>query len=362
MNNPISRDSFWDLTKGVLIYLVVLGHTIQYIIYGGGIYSFEDPIFKYIYSFHMPAFIFISGFFSSFYKINKISIKELFKSRFRIIIPMTFWVILALLLKIIFDVRYGQFNYEQWAYFFLDRFFNSYWFIWSIIISCVICKLTSYSQNKKYISLLAFSILFIVIPLRSIPIVGVTLYLFSFVFPFFCLGVSASNDFTRKFFKTRTILFYSTSGLVFFIIHIFILSIYSNETFIYANKMNLLVYYREIIIMMSGALIGLFSFLIAMTLIYKIFRTSKAIEIISLIGQQTLPIYLFQILIFAVLSKFHISIYGEYSYTFRIFICALISVAFIIFISFSLKITNRIPSLAYFCIWGTSRSANSVRV
>lgn len=59
------RNSFIDFVKGVLIFLVVLGHCIQY---GSGKYYFtrqsyfENILFKIIYSFHMPLFSLISGF------------------------------------------------------------------------------------------------------------------------------------------------------------------------------------------------------------------------------------------------------------------------------------------------------------
>lgn len=49
--------------KGILIYLVVLGHLIEAI--PSMLYSIEgSTLTKFIYSFHMEAFVFISGFFS----------------------------------------------------------------------------------------------------------------------------------------------------------------------------------------------------------------------------------------------------------------------------------------------------------
>lgn len=49
--------------KGVLIYLVVLGHLIEAT--PSMLYSFEgSTLTKFIYSFHMEAFVFVSGFFS----------------------------------------------------------------------------------------------------------------------------------------------------------------------------------------------------------------------------------------------------------------------------------------------------------
>lgn len=50
-----------DLLKLFAIALVIWGHCIQYFSYN--FYS-EEPVYRIIYSFHMPLFMMISGFFS----------------------------------------------------------------------------------------------------------------------------------------------------------------------------------------------------------------------------------------------------------------------------------------------------------
>ena len=61
-----------DLSKGILIILVVLGHSIQYAIGSEWLTSqkfYDDIIFRAIYSYHMPLFMMISGYL--FYNSNK---------------------------------------------------------------------------------------------------------------------------------------------------------------------------------------------------------------------------------------------------------------------------------------------------
>jgi fucose 4-O-acetylase-like acetyltransferase len=58
--NKKQRIYYWDNMKGILIFLVVLGHAL---------YSFQNfskinAIVDILYMFHMPAFVFISGYFS----------------------------------------------------------------------------------------------------------------------------------------------------------------------------------------------------------------------------------------------------------------------------------------------------------
>ena len=54
------RNSTFDLLKGILIILVILGHWLEH----GFKYETNRIVFNYIYLFHMPLFILISGYFS----------------------------------------------------------------------------------------------------------------------------------------------------------------------------------------------------------------------------------------------------------------------------------------------------------
>lgn len=56
------RNENIDAVKGVAALLVVVGHIIQCIICKED--PFENMVFRIIYSFHMPLFMFISGYLS----------------------------------------------------------------------------------------------------------------------------------------------------------------------------------------------------------------------------------------------------------------------------------------------------------
>ena len=58
---PDGRDPYWDNVKLVLISLVVIGHFILPVRTDG---TSIRTVYHWIYLFHMPAFVFVSGFFS----------------------------------------------------------------------------------------------------------------------------------------------------------------------------------------------------------------------------------------------------------------------------------------------------------
>lgn len=89
-NNNVSdsnRDYLFDNIKALLIFLVVLGHMITEQM---GEIVIIDAIYYFIYIFHMPAFIFISGYFSK--DANK-SRENAFRSLFipYLVINTVFW-------------------------------------------------------------------------------------------------------------------------------------------------------------------------------------------------------------------------------------------------------------------------------
>src|SRR5699024_11474008 len=61
-----SKDLRMSNLKGILIFLVVFGHFIE--IYKKEYYE----LFVFIYAFHMPVFIFLSGYFAKRMRISKI--------------------------------------------------------------------------------------------------------------------------------------------------------------------------------------------------------------------------------------------------------------------------------------------------
>ena len=60
--NMQNRDLTLDVAKGLCILLVVMGHILQ----RNTIEGMDQPLFNFIYSFHMPAFMLLSGCVAAF--------------------------------------------------------------------------------------------------------------------------------------------------------------------------------------------------------------------------------------------------------------------------------------------------------
>ena len=121
----LERNAFFDNAKLVLIFLVVFGHMIQPFIDGS---SGMKTLYMWIYTFHMPAFIFLAGFYAKG-SGNKAYIVNLAK---KLLVP---YLIFQLLYTVFYFYigKNGWQNgvfYPQWSLWFLCSLFS-----WHILLS-----------------------------------------------------------------------------------------------------------------------------------------------------------------------------------------------------------------------------------
>ncbi len=90
------RDYMWDNIKAILIFLVVLGHFLEKLPMD---FEFGTKLDFIIYSFHMPAFIFVSGFWSKSYcKDGKVRNEKIcYFAAYYLIFQLLFTLIITLL-------------------------------------------------------------------------------------------------------------------------------------------------------------------------------------------------------------------------------------------------------------------------
>lgn len=84
----MERLDFIDYAKGIAILLVVIGHLLQYNFVG----TPAKELFDVIYSFHMPLFMFLSGYVASLTIDKQLTDKGLFvkKKAFSLLVPFVF--------------------------------------------------------------------------------------------------------------------------------------------------------------------------------------------------------------------------------------------------------------------------------
>lgn len=156
----LKRSVTLDCIKGILILLVVLGHALQYG-YGKdyqlhGLF-YGDFLFRAIYCFHMPLFMFISGYL--FYKSNQKPFVKVVLSKLKAVgIPYISYATFIIIINCLFS----QSHFYLSHYMKMIRMGIEMWFLWALIVSCLIVSLVTCFVNKNRI-LVALILCFICI-------------------------------------------------------------------------------------------------------------------------------------------------------------------------------------------------------
>ncbi len=129
------RDAYLDIIKGIAIIAVVFGHCIQF---GSGSNFqndrvFYDNVFRFIYSWHMPLFMLVSGYLFSF-SVRRHDWLDLIASRFKqLAIPMLSWALLIAMILRSFGGGDGPFVHDV-----IKHFLNDIWFLWAIFYNSLL--------------------------------------------------------------------------------------------------------------------------------------------------------------------------------------------------------------------------------
>ena len=115
----MKRDLSLDFLKFSLVILVILGHAIQFYLAKFGYDFDESTLYRFIYSFHMPLFIFLSGCLFSLSKTL-----EVFKLFKLLIIPFFVWG------SINFFIKESDLTFIEHIYKIVVSPDSSLWFLW----------------------------------------------------------------------------------------------------------------------------------------------------------------------------------------------------------------------------------------
>lgn len=286
INNNINiRFDILDNFKAILIFLVVFTHFL-FNYSKNNQNSLSNYIVNYIYSFHMPSFIFVSGFLSK--SENSRSFKNLTK---------------LLLIYLIFNFSHGLilYKYKSWKIDFYNPY-NSYWYILCLIYWRISINYFAFQYFSITISIIISILIGFWKEINSTFSLRRT---FTF-FPYFIVGFKISKDNFKKILYFRKRYFFIVSCL--FLIFIYL----SFSYFPYINVIHSMMdnsyndYKNDIKIRL---VLIIFSFLIIVFSILLI--PNKQIPILTKIGKNSLYVYLFH-RIFTLIIDFEL--FSKYKY------------------------------------------------
>lgn len=265
-----TRVYFFDNLKYVLILLVILGHLFE-------IYYDKSHVmkagFNFIYLFHMPLFILISGYFSKKFKPEKI---------------LNFFLLCFLSLFLIRTLDTLFLN-KPFNYNFLS-FQSASWYLFALAIYNITLPLIK-SFKKQYV--IAFSVLFAlyvgyVVSVKDLFIASRIIVFY----PFFLLGYYTSLDDIKKVVKPK----YSLISLL-GIITIFLFFYFFKDLYVLRGLFTGRNSYKTVFgdYYIYGGIIRFIYYIVALiTMIMVMNIVPKCKIFLSKYGARTLQIYIFQ--------------------------------------------------------------------
>lgn len=175
-----ARDPYWDVVKGLLIILMVLGHALQYAA-GGNFWG--DPLWMGIYLFHMPLFALVSGCFV-FRSIRRHGGKFIGHIAKHLLVPAIFTAVACLAIRTALAYGSGEtpevpsFNFLYTAWF-LIFIFECGVFTWVMALCKPLWWRAAWFAIPMALALLC----------PGFPLAGQ----FTFLYPFFLLGAWAHH-------------------------------------------------------------------------------------------------------------------------------------------------------------------------
>lgn len=301
-----SRNNEIDFIKGVAIFLVVYGHAIQFL-NNGEFDFFKHPLFIFIYSFHMPLFMIVSGYLLS-YSRGKYSPKETIINKFkRLIVPVISWVMLFFLFKTVIKVILGaEDNFILSLLKSIKSMPYTLWFLWGVFYCTIIVSIVNKYLNDSKLAYILIFILMMITPdyLNS--------HLYKFVYPYFIIGY---------FIKDYKSVLNNKVRIISFILFPIMLLLWNKEYYIYISKFSLL--NQPILIQLESILfrgmIGFVGIVVVISAIRYYLQYGEKIHInnfICTMGMNSLGIYIISDYMYIILDKINIPFYNIYLYTF----------------------------------------------
>lgn len=313
-----TRNKYIDILKGIAITAVVLGHSIQY--GSGGLYLaqrqfFDNNLFKFIYSFHMPLFMLISGYLF-YYSTNAHSFFDNLKSRFStLLLPIIMWSFLPIFFNLI---TLQNLSFLAILKSVVSSVISNLWFLWAIFFcSIIVIIVKKFLHDNCWIYLMGFFLTFF-----TLDIFGFALY--KFMYPFFIIGYWLNKYHNEvASFIAKTGLAKSTITIISTLTFLALLFFFNNDTYIYTTQYYILdkqFPLQQLSIDLFRFFIGLIGSLSIISLTERIYNRIPMWlrDTVAFIGKNSMGIYIISGYVFSYALPFITSSIPDINYALTI--------------------------------------------
>ncbi len=317
-----SRIIVYDIIKLVAIYLVIWGHVILHL-QGYKFPVWQNPLYRWICSFHMPLFMMVSGFFSANIRL---SFSDYIKKKFRqLILPsLTFGLLFVL----------------SWHYICDGSFFKPYLLCYWFLKSAFICSILYYIAYKFKNRCIGF----------ILTIVGsVFIFPFQVMYMYIPFIVGAGLNKYKDILQDKAVCLTLCSGLIWMVLFINwpsemaqfmdirFYKFITNTPPLTELNYSLLCYFYRIIMGVSGSIFIISLFI----MLGKFMPKGKFGMVLGKFGSYTLGIYLIQAILLEHIMMKTIDLSRIEWYTFNYILSPVLSVLILMICVYLTEFMNR---------------------
>lgn len=318
------REYLYDNVRVVLIFLVIVGHCME--LFGGSVWS--GRIYRIIYSFHMPAFIFLTGYFAKFHP-RKIVLGQIWPY----LIFQTCYLVFQQMYVEGADKVTLQYTTPHWML----------WYLFAIIgYELLLPLLETDSRFRQVVEIVAIFVLSLLAGYDQTVDYYMSLSRFFTFWPFFLLGHYARKN---KVFFTNLPVIRRRGALIISLVIICFGSYQIN-----AEKLKKVILYGSKCyeVAESTAMIRAGLFVLALAWIIVLFSviSRRRIPGVTGFGQRTFYIYLLHGFVVRILQKIE---FFRFGFWVNMGICMLIALALIVLLGN--RFTERICSCLFTGKW-----------
>lgn len=285
------RNVLFDLSKGILILLVLMGHAIQYAsgeayLSSGSFYG--NWAFKLIYGFHMPCFMVMSGYLYCHGVASK-TVKDIVVGKIRtLVVPIFSFAFIVWLCNINLE-----FSFFDQIRNYLSRARFTLWFLWALFYSSMgVLVVNKVFKDNIWVYLVLW-LLSLLTPDKWYS------ELYKFMFPCFLFGYFTCKKKWEEPFKNHIGIIACVTSLL-YVLAMFLF--YDTDTYVYMSGSCVLkegtVHWHQLFIDVYRVVVGICgatAFLSVLFLVrQRIPLQGKIIKGFAWLGTMTMGIYCFQ--------------------------------------------------------------------
>jgi fucose 4-O-acetylase-like acetyltransferase len=330
----MSRNLFIDYLKGIAIFLVVWGHGIQFLDVEYN--CFENTVFLFIYSFHMPLFMCISGYLFAF-SVRRKTFLEMVEIKFnQLVLPIICWG--PVFTWLVYYKELQSLNdktlWFRYIWLYLRSLPYHLWFLWSLF---VISAMVSFCSRKKLNEIAVNTLVFFL--LLCLPD-SLGLSYIKFMYPFFLMGYFY-NIYAAKLQRFKNYLVYSS-----YIIFPLCFLKWSKSDLIYFTEMSFydVVLTDHLHTITLRYIIGFTGVVVAVTSIKKFFYFPK-LAFVTTMGVFSLGIYIIQSVLFYIIILYS-PVHNANVYLYTFVYSVLLALVLVVISIHLTKLIGRVPILS----------------